>query len=300
MTHTDLDGICCAALFLRKYDFKVDIIYATVKEAGELSRTGFYTDYTCDLPKIGFSVNIDHHQSNYEKLKESNRLSQEDIVDPTAASATDLVFEFLQQSGDSIAEEIKEIGHLADIALLPSIYEPLQIVLSMNSDNLDILRQISELLARKGNRILSSKWLEEKFDKISSIYVETKKTIKDFLAMITSFPRILIIDSRQAIHSKLAKEVFQPLFEQNVAVIALIYSKSSEEPLRVSFRVTKSEQLLYDVSIVARAFGGGGHRMAAACSPKSEEIPEILIQELEKIALQGDDIKYINLRNNES
>ncbi len=295
VTHTDFDGICCAALFLRKFGFNIEITYTTVKEARELSNAGFSVDYTCDLPKIGTSVNIDHHKSNYENLRETNRLSEEDQVDPSAASATDLVFTLLQFRGDSIAEEIRQLGHLADIAQLPSEYHSLDIVLSMNSDNPAILRQISELLAKNGRQILTTQWLQENYRKVHSTYNETQKKINTFLANAPTLPRILIFDTRQTLPNKLAKKVFNPLFKRNVAVIALIYSKSPQEPIRVSLRVIKSEQSSYDVSTVAKTFGGGGHRMAAACSPTSDVIPDILIQELRKIAKPNDTVQYLQL-----
>ncbi|MFX1282498.1 MAG: DHHA1 domain-containing protein [Promethearchaeota archaeon] len=295
VTHTDFDGICCAALFLRKFGSEIEITFATVKKAKELSNRNFSVDYTCDLPKIGTSINIDHHKSNYENLIETNRLSKEDIVDPNAASATDLVYTLLQFNSDPIAAEIKQLGHLADIAQLPAEYHKLDIVLSMNSDNLDILRKISELLSEYGKQILTTQWLQENYNRVQSTYYETHNKIRNFLENFPTLPRILILDTRQVLHSKLSKEVFQPLFKRKVAVIALIYSKSTQEPVRVSFRVSKAEQPNYDVSTVAKAFGGGGHRMAAACSPKSDEIPEKLIQELEKIAISGDIIKYLHL-----
>ena len=295
VTHTDFDGICCAALFLHKFGSSVEITYSSVKEAKELSKANYSVDYTCDLPKIGKSVNIDHHKSNYEELRETNRLKEEDLVNPNAASATDLVFTFLRFKDDPIAEEIRKLGHLADTAQLPDEYHPLSIVLSMNSNNPSILSQISQKLAKNGNGILSSQWLREKYREVRTKYDETRRKINNFLENTQKLPRILIFDTRQAIPHTLAKEVFQPLFERNVAVIALIYSKSPQEPVRVSFRVTKAEQAFYDVSTVAKAFGGGGHSMAAACSPKTEEIPNSLIQELEGIAKPGDTLKYLHI-----
>ena len=295
VTHTDFDGICCAALFLRKYGFKIETVYATVKEAKQLSKTKISVDFTCDLPKIATSINIDHHKSNFEDLKKTNRLTQDDIVDPTAASATDLVFTFLEFKNDSIAEEIRELGHLADIAQLPPEYRPLDIVLNLNNDDPSVLRLISELLAKKGRQILSTSWLREKYSESRSVYVESQKKIKNFLDNTQNLPRIIVIDTRSTINNKLAKEVFRPLFERNVAVIALVYSKSAQEPVRVSFRVAKPEQSSYDVSTVAKVFGGGGHSMAAACSVSADKIPSILQQELMRIAKPNDTIQYLQL-----
>jgi hypothetical protein len=295
VTHTDFDGICCAALFFRKFGFNIEIIYATVKEAKDFSHSRLPVNYTCDLPKISTSINIDHHKSNYEDLMESNRLSERDIVDPTASSATDLVFTYLEFKNDSIAEDIRELGHLADIAQLPSEYHPLDIVLSMNSDDSKVLRLISELLAKKGRQILSTSWLQEKYTEIQSIYEDTQNKIIKFLNRTPILPQILIVDTRHTLNNKLAKEVFRPLFERNVAVIALIYSKSAQEPIRVSFRVTKTKQSLYDVSKVAKVFGGGGHRMAAACSLSSDRLLDKLKHELMKIAQPKDTIQYLQL-----
>ena len=41
VTHTDFDGICSAALFLRKYGEKTHIRFATVNEAKDLSKSNF-------------------------------------------------------------------------------------------------------------------------------------------------------------------------------------------------------------------------------------------------------------------
>ncbi|MFX0182168.1 MAG: DHHA1 domain-containing protein [Candidatus Hodarchaeota archaeon] len=295
VTHTDLDGICCAALFLRKYGLDIDIIFASVKEAKQLSMSDISVDYTCDLPKVGTSINLDHHKSNFEDLVETNRLTEADWVDPNAISATNLVFNRLKFDNDPIAEEIKALGHFADIAQLPDEYRPLEMVLNMNNDDNTFLRHLSELLAEYGSEILTTQWLKQKHAKILSIYKETQKKITDFLSKILHFPQILILDTRNAIPGKLAKEVFRPIFKRGVLVIAAIYTKSHEESVRVSFRVTKAKQDLYDVSLVAKAFGGGGHRMAAACSPNKEDIPNKLKEELAKIVKANDTIQYVCL-----
>jgi oligoribonuclease NrnB/cAMP/cGMP phosphodiesterase (DHH superfamily) len=294
-THTDIDGICCAALFIRKFGSDIEIVYATVNEAKNLADYEAKVDYTCDLPKIGKSINIDHHKSNYEDLRITNRLTESDCVNPTAASAADLVFKNLTFDNDPIAEEIRSLGHLADIAQLPEKFRPLDIVLNMNVDNKAFLRQVSELLAKHGNEILSSQWLKNNYSEVREIYTKTHLNITRFLNEVKEFPSILILDTRQKLPGKLAKEVIRPLFKRGVAVLAIVYKKSSTESVRVSFRVTKVKQDLYDVSVVAKAFGGGGHRMAAACSPKTEEIPIKLKRELSKIAQEYDVIKYIIL-----
>ncbi len=78
-------------------------------------------------------------------------------------------------------------------------------------------------------------------------------------------------------------------------MIALIYIKSINENIRISFRVTKTKQDLYDVSIVAKAFKGGGHRMAAACSPKHDNFLIKLRKELKRIAQPHDHLEYLRL-----
>jgi oligoribonuclease NrnB/cAMP/cGMP phosphodiesterase (DHH superfamily) len=294
VTHTDFDGVCCAALFLRKFGSNIEIIYLSVNEAKEYSNSSATVDYTCDLPKVGSSVNIDHHKSNFEDLQSTNRLTDTDWVDPNAASATDLVYNFFKFNNDPIAEEIRELGHLADIAQLPDEYKPLDVVLSMNNDNQEFLRQISEKLAIHGHSILQTPWLEENHALFEKTFKLTHHKINSFLKKNPNLPRVLILDVREKLPGKLAKEIFPPVFKKDVAVIALIYSKS-KEPIRVSFRVNKSLQNLYDVARVAKVFGGGGHKMAAACSPSLSSIPSELETELRKIMKSGDTISYLKM-----
>ncbi|MHA1973538.1 MAG: DHHA1 domain-containing protein [Candidatus Hodarchaeales archaeon] len=295
VTHTDMDGICSAALFILKYGTDIEIKYVTVNEAKQLHREGFKPDYTCDLPKIDDSINIDHHKSNFEELIKEKRLLETDVVKPEAASATDLVFKTLELESNTTAVQIKRLGHLADTAQLPDEYKPLDIVLNLNSDNPHFLRQISENLAKMGKNILGSQWLEDNFVALKETYTRTQEVIQNFLKRTKSFPQILILDTRGAIPPKLAKEVFKPLFNLNISVIALIYQKSEKEKLRVSLRVKKDKQDIYDVSKVARALNGGGHIMAAACNPDPKKFPNNLIKELKKIACQKDEISILHL-----
>ena len=296
VTHIDFDGICCAALFIRKFGSTIGITYATVQQAKQLSADNFKVEYTCDLPKVSKSINIDHHKTNFDNLNNSNRLTTKDLVVPDASSATDLVFDFFDFKNDLIAEEIRELGHLADIALLPVEYKPLDIVLNMNVEDLSFLRTISELLAKHGKGILNSQWLKNHHFKVAAVYKETHRIIKTFLDNQSMVPRVVIIDSRDIIPGKLAKELFQPLFDRGATIIALIYRRSISEGTRISFRVTKAEQDNYDVSIVAKHFGGGGHRMAAACTPSPKDIPKKVINQLKTLISPTDTIEYFSLK----
>jgi nanoRNase/pAp phosphatase (c-di-AMP/oligoRNAs hydrolase) len=179
--------------------------------------------------------------------------------------------------------------------MLPSEYKQLDTVLNMNIDSDSFLRELSELLAENGKGILQTQWLREKYEIVSSIFEKTQQTISDFLIRNMNFPRIVIIDTRNKLPGKLAKEIIKPLFDRNVAVLALIYKKSIDEPIRVSLRVKKSDQDYYDVSKVAVFFGGGGHRMAAACTPKQELIPNALVDQLKTIKKPNDTIGYFSL-----
>lgn len=295
VTHTDLDGICSAALFIRKYGNNVEIQYASVKEAKELHQSGFSPDYTCDLPKIGRSINIDHHKSNYEDLVTNNRMSEDDLVNPKASSATELVFRYLKFSDDPVALQIRELGNLADTAQLPMEYKPLDVILNLNNSNYIVMRDISNLLALEGKNILETEWLAFQYKQVAKEYSETRLKIDSFIKKYQIFPRILILDTRGKINEKLAKEVFQPLFHFNIAIIALVSMKTPEEPLKISLRVKKSEQENYDVSLVAKALNGGGHRMAAGCNPNPQDFPLNLINELKKIKKPTDSIETMIL-----
>jgi len=295
VTHIDFDGICSAALFIRKFGEKIEIIFATVQQAIQFNEEKLLVDYTCDLPKVHQSINIDHHQTNFDDLCASNRLTPNDLVKPYTPSATDLVYQYLGFKNDLIADQIRELGHLADTARLPLEYKPLDIVLNLKVDDSTFLRTISQLLAKKGKGILKTEWLKAEHQKVVTTYDRTREVIKKFLNAHPILPQIVIIDTLDNIPGKLAKEVFQPFFEHNAIIIALIYRKTITDSIRVSFRVSKPEQDNYDVSIVAKALGGGGHRMAAACTPDPELIPEIVIEQLLKIKKASDNIKYYSL-----
>jgi hypothetical protein len=296
ITHIDFDGICCAALFIRKFGKNVEINFSTIQQAKQFHQEKKQVDFTCDLPKVHNSINIDHHKTNFENLLATNRLTSKDLVKQDAPSATDLVYEYLEFNNDLIADQIRELGHLADTARLPSEYKPLDIVLNLNFDDSSFLLTISQLLAEQGKGVLKTKWLEVEHQKVISTYDRTRKVIKKFLNQYPELPRFVVIDTRKAIPGKLAKEVFQPFFEHHAVVIALIYKKSANDDVRVSFRVSKPEQEIYDVSTVATAFGGGGHRMAAACTPDPKLLPEVVIKQLHTIKKLSDDIEYYLLK----
>ncbi|MHA1444868.1 MAG: DHHA1 domain-containing protein [Candidatus Hodarchaeales archaeon] len=295
VTHIDFDGICSAALFIRKFGKNIDIIFASVQQAKQFSLEKLQVDYTCDLPKVHQSINIDHHQTNFDDLLASNRLTSSDLVKPDTPSATDLVYQYLEFNNDLIADQIRELGHLADTACLPLEYKPLDIILNLNVDDSSFLRIISQLLAQEGKGILKTEWLKTEHEKVVTIYEKTREVIRKFLKAHPLLPQFVVIDTREVIPGKLAKEVFQPFFERNAAIIALIYEKSSTDLTRVSFRVSKSEQDKYNVSTVAKALGGGGHRMAAACTPDPELLPEIVIEQLLTIKKPSDSIEYYSL-----
>jgi hypothetical protein len=170
-------------------------------------------------------------------------------------------------------------------------------VLSMFADDPMILEQISVLLAENGDKILTTGWLLDKQSEIREECERTHQAIERFLTNAPKLAPILILDTRNGIPGKLAKEIVKPIFKLGVAVLGIVYRKSNEEPIRVSFRVTKTKQQDYDVSLTAMAFRGGGHRMAAACSPDEIDIPKNLKNELRKIALPGDTIQYLKLQD---
>jgi len=295
ITHIDFDGICSAALFVRKFGKDVEITFSTIQQAKQFHQEKKEVDFTCDLPKVHNSINIDHHKTNFDNLLAANRLTSKDLVKPDAPSATDLVYKYLEFNDDLIADQIRELGHLADTARLPSEYKPLDIVLNLNVDDKSFLLTISQLLAEQGKGVLATKWLEVEHQKVISTYDRTRKVIKKFLKQYPALPHFVVIDTCEAIPGKLAKEVFQPFFEHHAVVIALIYKKSANEDVRVSFRVSKPEQDNYDVSTIATTLGGGGHRMAAACTPDPKLLPEVVIKQLLTIKKLSDEIEYYSL-----
>lgn len=297
-THTDMDGVCVAALFLRKFpDKQIEFHFISVDEAKSFSYEENQFDFTCDLPKIGISLNIDHHRSNYEQLLAEGRLESNDIIDPEAPSATTLVYKNIGLTEDEIATEINNFANLADTGKTPPEFRKLDLSVVVNGDKPSMLLEISKKIAEFGPKITHSAWIDEIFSKIKAELDATHQTINNFVKLNSPLPKIVLLDSRGKISSRFVKEVFKPIFNTGTEVMGVIYTPNNKKLIKISFRVSHSAQNRdkYKVNSLAENFGGGGHPAAAAFATYDEDDINELVILFQNFAMTEKDFVFLHL-----
>ncbi|MFX0091397.1 MAG: DHH family phosphoesterase [Candidatus Hodarchaeota archaeon] len=297
-THrSDLDGLCSAALIIRAFRKKnvtVKVDYLTLSQTKDNS---IPYDLATDLPKMNAKRNIDHHISNLENLKKTNRLSEKDIVIPDASSASDLVFKTYNLKDDPIAKQIRELGVLADTANLPEKYIILDHVIKGNLDNVAALHKLTLLIAEHGSDIINQKWVKNQYAEFQEEIVKVQEMVRKTLDKVSD-AKFLIIDARETISGKFSKVVFPIGFERDVKVIAAVFTDPIVQLTGASFRVGKPWQDQYDVRQIAEQLGGGGHKMAAATRAKDGNwLYEQVYQEMKKLAEKtNEELKIVTLK----
>lgn len=283
-THrSDLDGICSAALVIRAFQKKKVIVKVDYLTIAQTKNNTVPYDLVTDLPKMNGKRNLDHHSSNLENLQKTNRLSKQDIVDPSAPAAVELVFKDLKMENDLIAQQIREIGVLADTANLPDEYIILDHVIKGNLDKVDALHKLALLLAEHGNKIIQHPWVKEQYESFQKEIAKAQQVIKEALDKVPN-AKFLLVDSR-AFSGKFNKQIFPIAFQKDVKVVAAVFIDTVDNLIGASFRVGKPWQDQYDVKEIAERLGGGGHPMASATrSTDGDWLYEQVYQELQKLA----------------
>lgn len=284
-THrSDLDGICSAALVIRAFQKKNVVVKVDYLTIAQTKNNMVPYDLVIDLPKMNGKRNFDHHASNLENLQKTNRLSEQDMVDPSAPAAVELVFKGYKMEKDLIAQQIREIGVLADTANLPEEYVILDHIIKGNLDNVDALHKLALLLAEHGSKIIHHPWVKEQYELFQKEITNAQQVIKEALNKVPN-AKFLLVDSRKAITGRFSKQIFPIAFERDVKVVAAVFIDSIDNLIGASFRVGKPWQDQYDVREIAERLGGGGHPMASAARSKDGDwLYKQVYQELQKLA----------------
>ena len=200
-------------------------------------------------------INIDHHKSN-DDFGEIN------IVDCTKASTAEVLYEFFSQNNLNISKNTAE-------CLYTGIYDD---TLQFSTPRTDAITfQIVNKLVECG---------------VDPSHVATQFLRRDSLAKYRLLPRIL--DSLE-LHCEGEVATIYVLDEWlkqsgasytecegvvnmvlNISIVQIaIFLRVSNGKTRISLRSKKD-----DVSIIANAFNGGGHALAAGCSYESTDVIE--------------------------
>lgn len=260
-THiSDCDGICSAALILRKYP-NAEI---TFWSPTGIVKSDDAFDLVTDLPKPkNAKANVDHHISNYEKLKKEGRLTEKDLVDPTAKSAASLLIRYLGLESDPIAQEIEYMATLADTGHLEGENLILDKLIKSSLDDENFLHYLVKVLAERGKAFIKDPEVNKRWNTLKVMYEQLSMKLDYLTNELKISSGILVIDERGAVPYFMAKDVAYKFFEKGVDAVAMIYNDpKSPEKVRVSIRVNHNCDYV-NAREIAESLGGGGHVKAA-------------------------------------
>jgi len=215
-------------------------------------------------------VNIDHHVTN-EYFGDYN------LVIPNASSTTEIMHRFFMHNKITIDKTMAT-------ALLTGVLTDTD-AFSNAATSSGALAIGSQLLSRGGNftKILNAIWKE--------------KTLSSLKIWGLTFSRLQKNKAHDIVHTFTTQEDLQRLIVPeseldgvanflnflNEGKATLILKELPDQTVKGSFRTTRND---VDVSVWAKALGGGGHKKAAgfAISPPLETAAERIFQTIEKLS----------------
>ncbi|MHA1606369.1 MAG: DHHA1 domain-containing protein [Candidatus Freyarchaeota archaeon] len=288
---TDCDGIISAALILVKYPDAEIVFVNNPKDASKLE--GFF-DMVVDLPKpINCRVNIDHHESNYKNLVKEGRLTEDDVVSPSAPAAAKLVAEYLKLKG-GIIDELVSMAVAADTGKHTEATLALDRVIKfLHSDDAG-RRRLAEILARKGAAFTGDEWFREQYEKLAGELRVMDNVLNEVVNSLGDVEgKFYLVNEVDVTPYYLAKDIAYKLLSKGCDTVALVYRDADTGSLRASIRV--HERSSTDAREIAESLGGGGHRKAAGI-PLSK--PQRIIELLDRLAETSPNhtVTYLNLK----
>jgi phosphoesterase RecJ-like protein len=237
MTFPGVSGIIVADRVTEAFDA------AIIMECGELSRTG-----VSGLER-SFLINIDHHPGNtaYGALN---------WFDPAAAACGEMVFTLIQRLGVALTPEIAVHVYVAILTDTGSFHYS-----NISPQTFDICRQALEagvdpvLVARNIYDTNNMGRLKLFGAVLSAMRIDVSGRIA-----------IVYLDHEMARAAGGTYEDTEGLVNLPLSVKEILavvfFKKSSDDEYRVSLRSKGA----IDVGLVAKEFGGGGHKNAAGCT----------------------------------
>ncbi|GEM_PF-1118342 len=284
----DLDGISCAALILRKAMLEgeepPEILFLSIREVMEYPET---IDLAADLPK-GPNVirNVDHHDSNYQRLLKEGRLTEEDAIDPKAPSAAQVLKTYLGLDGDPIAEEIVEMANITDTGGQTEETIPASKIISVYRKNPDVLLRLAWALAKYGKRYLQDEEIRKLRESIKKDREDRYAYLDRKLSELSNRAKRLILYVSE-VPSYARFDIPRLLFSKGAELVALLYN--TEHGYRLSLRSAGPS-----VRYIAEALGGGGHEQSAGALIGKDE--KRLLETIGFIAKERGDVLYSEIK----
>jgi len=212
-------------------------------------------------------VNIDHHHDN-------SRFGDINLIAPEASSTGELLRDVFRELGVELTAEIAEPLYIALVAdtgrfqyssTTPKSYRLAAELIEAGADFHAVFRQVYESL-----ELAKLKLLARALDRTRVL--EGGRMIVSYL-LRTDFAEVGAVEA----YSEGIIDFLRAVEGAELAVLIREPPRDTGPARRVSLRASIDE---LDVSAIARAFGGGGHRQAAGFSSEAsiDEITELIRQ----------------------
>ncbi len=220
-----------------------DFDAAIIMECGDLTRPG-----VLGLDRY-FVINIDHHQGN-------TGYGQIAWLDPSAAACAEMIFDVIVALGVPLSREIATHIYLAILTDTGSFHYS-----GMSPKTFDICRQAMEAGV---DPVMVSRMV---YDSNTIGRLKLFGSVLNAMRLDTSGQIAVLSVDRQTVqavggtYEDTEGLVNMPLTVKEVLAVVFFKQQDGDE-YRVSIR-SKGD---IDISVVAKEFGGGGHKNAAGCT----------------------------------
>jgi len=273
----DVDGIASATLFKIKYPKGIVILASPVDVVKGRILKLFYWDFVADLPCPGkVYIRADHHKTNLP-------CAVKEFYDPKASCSAILALKALDLEGNVVAEKLAKIAIETDTANIVSEDAMLLDNAVSGADYFGRL-YIIDRLSRIGLNALNDSRIKEFIDRSKNL----RNMIKSFANSINiKDEMVLVFKKNIGFHYRYLCILLEKM---GAKFTCIIVPRGFRE-----IRLYLGSNSKYDVSVLARYFGGGGHKVAAGASIKTfrrnSKILEILYKV--KVFLKKNCLKYI-------
>ena len=301
LTRSDFDGSVCAAL-LQELGLVDEIRYIHPKDLqdNKIEVTG--DDIIANIPFVeGCGLWFDHHSSEHERLKLTEKFQGASELSPSAAQ---VIYEYYNKDKNFVGklkkfENLIEIVGIADSArfsmddilnptgwtMLAFIADPrtgLGYKRSFRISNAELMKKLPELLRAKAvDEILAMPDFQER------IQVYREETSK-FKALLTRHARVegdAIIINFQGVDeipvgNRFLEYVLYP--DQNIS-LRIIDGKNNEFAVIAVGHSVINRTSTVDVGSLVLKYGGGGHKQVGTCQVKYDDVDRIVGEMLQVI-----------------
>lgn len=255
-THLNLEGVCCAALLLRKYEeYEVEIDFLTIEEA---MATDKMYDLACGLPKPKNAKILINGLQKATWIITLNNLKDADKV--KGSSTASILREYLALE-DEVSKEIVEYSMQENVEKYP-IYQEFDLMIRYMCGSQYHLFSLARKWALLGNELFSEDCYLKTVREMKNEKEAACRKLKQYVQYnIKHDSQTVILNTLGSISYAFAEMAFDYLFDQGVKVAGIIYRGPRNETsyVEVSIRVNPIFAGKCNVLPIAEALRGVGN-----------------------------------------